>query len=635
MCGIAGIFSTVECKLDSSIIHNMVNLIQHRGPDDVGFYVSNCVALGMRRLSIIDVEGGHQPITTQDNNQVIVFNGEIYNFRSLRNQLIKKGYHFETNTDTEVILKLYQEYGTEVVNYLRGMFAFAIWDAEKNHLFLARDRVGIKPLYYTYQNNVFTFGSEIKSILGNPSVDKSINYSALGQYLSVQYVPGPETIFNRIYKLPAGHTLTLTKSGINLNSYWHWPERVEYTTRSEKDLVEEILDLLKESIDLRMISDVPLGAFLSGGIDSSTIVGLMEQKSSGPLKTFSVGFNTHSKYDETPYARQVANYFDTDHHELILGSETIRLLPKLVWHLDEPLADRAALPTYLVSKLARRHVKVVLTGEGGDELFAGYRRYTAVGLHYKYLSLPSTARNGVGKIFSNLANKPNLLDKYQRLTNPHLFDMYMGQQANFSPVAKQNLLSKAFAEEININSPFKEWGEVSRTSWLRDLLDRDAKSWLPDDLLMKADKMSMAASIEARVPFLDHKLIELISTIPTNMNIKNMTTKYLLKQSVRDVVPKKIIQRRKQGFDVPLSAWFHENVSFIQDILLSPSADRGYFNLDYIESMIDHVSSDPKASPSIGGQIWNLICLELWHKIYIDNDKSWLEVKVNNEYIDN
>jgi asparagine synthase (glutamine-hydrolysing) len=635
MCGIVGTFDPEGNIPPVEIIKQMTQIIYHRGPDDEGMFIGPGVGLGMRRLSIIDVAGGNQPIFNEDGSLVIVFNGEIYNFQALRKQLEPK-HQFTTHSDTEVVLHLYEEYGVEALDLLRGMSAFAIWDVNQQRLFIARDRLGIKPLYYTLLEGRLLFASEIKSILQCPEVPRVVNLKALNVYLSLQYVPAPDTMFQGIYKLPPGHYLTMSSQGMEIHPYWQLPNIVECTTRSEEDLANELVDRLQESVRLRLISDVPLGAFLSGGIDSSTIVALMGRMMDHPVQTFSVGFEADEAYNETHYARYVSRILGTEHHELIVDASAAGLLPRLVWHFDEPLADRAALPTYLVSRLARRYVKVALTGEGGDELFAGYRRYLALRLAQWYRRVPLPIRQGLGRVVRLVGNGTLWASRYRRLAAPDPFDVYIGQQSNFSPKAKQALLSPDLQATLDVDSPFHGRGAISDGDWLASLLQKDTTTWLPDDLLMKADKMSMAASLEARVPFLDHKLVEFVSaTIPSNLRLRRLTTKYILKRAAQELLPQDIIRRRKQGFDVPLAQWVWENKEFVQDLLLSPTAlSRGYFNSTFIRTRVSQALTSLDLSAEVGGQLWNLLCLELWHRLYIDRDESWLEVEDVDEYLD-
>jgi asparagine synthase (glutamine-hydrolysing) len=636
MCGIAGIYDPTRGLSLDGMIRSMTDIIQHRGPDSDGFYVDDPVALGMRRLSIIDVAGGDQPIFNEDNSFVIVFNGEIYNFQSLR-RLLEGRHQFRTNSDTEVILHLYEEFGVDMLSRLQGMFAFAIWDSNRQRLFVARDQLGVKPLYYTQTGSgALVFASEIKALLQHPNVPREVNRSALNQYLTLQYVPAPATMFAGISKLPPGHYLLASETGCAIHQYYQLPEITRQMPASVERVSRDLYDRLLETVRAYLISDVPLGAFLSGGIDSATIVGLMSKLIDRPVETFSVGFESRtSGFNETSHARTVANAFGANHHELVIGESALDLLPHLVWHLDEPLADRAALPTYLVSRLARQYVTVALTGEGGDELFAGYPRYQALKLAHWHKQLPAPLRAGLGALVSIAPSSTGIARRYRHVAEADLFYTYIGQQSNFAPAAKRALLAPDFAAALPIDAPLSEWGELESSRWLENLLTHDSTHWLPDDLLMKADKMSMAASLEARVPFLDTELIAFVAqNIPVGLRLHHLTTKYILKDAVKDLLPPEIVKRRKQGFDVPLAEWLGGRRDFLHDLLLSPAAtERGYFNAPFVRGLIEQATA-AELSPVVGGQLWNLICLELWHRLYIDQDESWLALRRADETVD-
>ena len=587
MCGIAGVYDRTRKNALEPIIQRMTNVIRHRGPDSDGFYIGDQVALGMRRLSIIDVSGGDQPIFNEDNMIAIVFNGEIYNFQSLRRGLEQK-HHFRTQSDTEVILHLYEEYGVDLLSRLQGMFAFAIWDSNLRRLLLVRDQLGVKPLYYTQtETGEFIFASEIKSLLQFPGISPQVNQRALNHYLTLQYVPGPETMFENIYKLQPGHYLLMTQENCTIQQYWEMPEITQRMPRDIDRVAHELHDHLLETVRLYMISDVPLGAFLSGGIDSATLVALMSRILERPVETFSVGFKSrHDQYNETVQAHVVADALGTNHHELVIDENALNLLPRLIWHLDEPLADRAALPTYLVSRLARQFVTVALTGEGGDELFGGYGRYQALRLARWNQQLPSPLRFGLGKLVRVAAADSAFERRYGHIANADLFYTYIGQQSNFSPSAKRELLAPDFALSFQTDAPLKDWGVLEDLRWLERLLTHDSTHWLPDDLLMKADKMSMAASLEARVPYLDTALIDYVArTIPVDLRLRRLSTKYIMKEAVKNLIPRDIIRRKKHGFDVPLAEWLQSKDDFLRGLLLSPSAvGRGYFNVPFVRS---------------------------------------------------
>jgi asparagine synthase (glutamine-hydrolysing) len=659
MCGICGIYG----KSDENLIKRMCRVMFHRGPDDEGIYMDETISLGMRRLSIIDLTTGHQPIHNEDETLWIVFNGEIYNFQELREYLEKHGHRFYTKSDTEVILHLYEEFGEECVQKLRGMFAFALWDKPKRKLFLVRDRLGIKPLYYTETNGKFIFASEIKAILQHPQVKCEVNLKALDEYLTFQYILAPNTLFEGIWKLLPGHTLSYCYGKITLRQYWD----VEFPQVSEKiderEAAEELLEHFRESIRLRLISDVPLGVLLSGGVDSSAVVAVMSRLVNCPIKTFTVGFAAEGDYDETKYARLVAKRFETDHQEVILQPNACELLPKLIWHLDEPIADQAALPTYLVCELARKSVTVVLTGEGGDELFAGYPRYLLSFFADVYHKFPAWMKEGI--VMKGISFLPNRIpySKYLKkvaFSNPDAMNRNVRWMSNFLPEEKERLYSDSLKKVLSDNSISKKgWKNGGMESWVNGRLEEwkngrlegwmngrlegwrdgrvfasltdafglrlnalmymDMKTWLVDDILMKVDRMSMATSVEARVPFLDHKLVEFVSGLPPKLKLKGFTTKYILKKTLNGLLPKEILNRRKHAFRVPASKWLQRDLKFLtSEILLSPAAQRReYFNIDYIRQL---VNSHLEGRIDAGQKLWNLICLELWHRIYIDKD---------------
>ena len=631
MCGICGICG----KNDENLIKRMCRVMFHRGPDDEGIYTDETISLGMRRLSIIDLTTGHQPIHNEDGTLWIVFNGEIYNFQELKEYLEKHGHRFYTKSDTEVIVHLYEEFGEDCVQKLRGMFAFALWDKPKRKLFLVRDRLGIKPLYYTETNGKLIFASEIKAILQHPEVKCEVNLKALDEYLTFQYIPAPHTLFKGIWKLPQGHTLSYTDGKITLRQYWdvefpQVPEKVD-----EREAAEELLERFRESIRLRLISDVPLGVLLSGGVDSSAVVAVMSGLVSRPIKTFTVGFAAEGDYDETKYARLVAKRFETDHQEVILQPNACELLPKLIWHLDEPIADQAALPTYLVCELARKSVTVVLTGEGGDELFAGYPRYLLSFFADVYHKFPAWMKEQIVMKGASILPSKIPFSKYLKkvaFSSPDAMNRNVRWMSNFLPEEKEQLYSDSLKKVLSDNPISKEgWKDGWMDGWkdgsvLNSLMYMDMKTWLVDDILMKVDRMSMATSVEARVPFLDHKLVEFVCALPPKLKLKGFTTKYILKNTLNGLLPKEILNRRKHAFRVPASKWLQRDLKFLtSEILLSQAAQRrGYFNIDYIRQL---VNSHLEGKIDAGQKLWNLICLELWHQIYID--KEWKEGLVN------
>lgn len=626
MCGICGVHSYGGSDhISAHAIGDMLSAIQHRGPDDEGTYVESDVALGIRRLSIIDLAGGKQPIRNEDGSVVVVFNGEIYNYRELTAQLRRRGHRFATASDTEVIVHLYEEAGADCVNQLRGMFSFALWDARQHRLLLARDRLGIKPLYYAQCRAGLVFGSEIKALLRHPAVEARLNVEGLGHFLSLKYVPAPQTMFAGIATLPPGCILVSDRSGARVRRYW----QLSFThhidgQRPDESYAEQLEALLRESIKLHLVSDVPFGAFLSGGIDSSTIVALMSQLLNRPVKTFSVGFDGDAQtFSELPYARLVAERYATDHHEIcIRGQDLVDLAEKVVWHLDQPIADDATLANYLVAGLAARHVKMVLTGEGGDELFGGYARHAGDKLSPLFARVPSAAKTVAQACVARL---PGL-----RRPKIALYALCQTNEASrlaswfplFNPEMKSALLTEDVKAALNGSSAERLFADhLSRTDAtdpLNRMLYLDTALWLPDDLLARGDKTSMGASLEARVPLLDHKLVEFAASLPAHLKVRGLTRKYLLKRVAAGWLPPEIIHRSKKGFPVPMSLWFrNEARSFLRDIL-SPSAlrCRGLFNAQYVHTLIEE---NETGSADHGSLLWALLNVELWHRLFIDS----------------
>jgi asparagine synthase (glutamine-hydrolysing) len=522
----------------------MCDVIEHRGPDDSGYYVDDTISIGMRRLSIIDLAGGKQPIVNEDGSIVVVFNGEIYNFRELRYDLEIKGHRFTTDSDTEVIVHAYEEYGSDCLDRFNGMFAIALWDMDRKELFLARDRVGIKPLYYAVIGNVLVFGSEIKSIL-EYGIKREVDVQAVADYFVLRYVPAPRTMFKGIRKLEPGCYMVVNKNSVERMKYWN----LEFKTipGNEDYFIKNILKMLKDSVKRRLIADVPLGVFLSGGVDSSTITAIASEFSLKPVKTFSVGFYG-AKYDETPYARNVAEYFGTDHTEEWVDIDNVNILPELIYQADEPLADPAMLPTYLISKVAREKVKVVLSGEGADEAFAGYDHYASELRARNMLRyVPGLLRKlafKLGEGVNECALKKYLLYIGSRTTQEDSY-FYRLKLRDGGYLNSEILRTNGVGDDTR--ALFHSGGD-----YLNCMLGFDINYWLPDDLLMKVDKMTMANSLEARVPFLDHELLQLVCGVPSGMKLK----KRLLKMSVKDILPAEVMQRKKHGFDVPIKEWF-------------------------------------------------------------------------------
>jgi asparagine synthase (glutamine-hydrolysing) len=627
MCGITGFVdkwnATSGRRNDrAQLLETMCATIQHRGPDDQGTFLQPGVALGMRRLSIIDLAGGHQPISNEDGVVSIVFNGEIYNYRELQATLQSRGHHFKTNSDTETIVHAYEEYGPSCVNQLRGMFAFAIWDEKNETLFMARDRVGKKPLYYSItRQGTLVFGSELKAILEHPEVEREINPRALDAFFSLGYVPDPLSIFKNIEKLSPGHHLTFSRGRLCIERFWDFEYNSNGNGHHAKDYLDELRSLLDESVRLRLVSDVPLGAFLSGGIDSSTVVGLMARQMDQPVKTFSIGFN-EDNFNELKYARLTAKKFQTEHHEFLVTPDICDVVDKLVWHFDEPFADSSAIPTYMVSKLAREHVKVVLTGDGGDELFAGYTRYLTEQRRGKFDLLPRFVRDGLMNPLSR--NLPHSTWGRNYLHNVSLdpITRYLDNVSVFSGLNKGALYSADFTDQLKDGSHLRAYfrelsGNVKSAAELDSPLYIDSKTYLPGDILTKVDRMSMAASLEARVPLLDHKLIEFVTRIPAGLKLAGTETKHLFKKAIADLVPVEILNRPKQGFGVPIQQWINRQLrERMRDTLTdSRSAGRGYVTQKYVQVLLDEHERNRRDHSMA---LWALLVLELWHREYVD-----------------
>jgi asparagine synthase (glutamine-hydrolysing) len=579
----------------------------------------------MRRLSIIDLAGGQQPISGEDGSATIVFNGEIYNFRDLKQQLQTHGHTFKTNSDTEAIVHAYEEFGDSCVNYLRGMFAFALWDSRAQRLFIARDRVGKKPLYYSLTpGGTLVFGSELKALLVHPDVGREISCEALDAYLTLGYVPDPLSIFRDIYKLPPGNYLSFSEGELTIREYWNF-QYAPPEPRKENDYLDELRELLDESVRLRLISDVPLGAFLSGGIDSSTIVALMARHMGQPVKTFSIGFHEDS-YNELEYARLTAKKYGTDHHEFFVTPEICDVVDELVWHFDEPFADSSAIPTYMVSKLAREHVTVVLSGDGGDELFAGYTRYVVDRARSGYAYMPRLVRQKVMQPLTSHLPHGTFGRNFIHNISLDPIDRYLDSVSVFTRLNKEALYTFDFRSQL----PEVDWvtrqfhtlaASVTSGDAVDSLLYLDSKTYLPGDILTKVDRMSMAVSLEARAPLLDHKLIDFVTQIPARLKLKGAETKHILKRAVSDLVPEEVLNRAKQGFGVPVQEWINQQLrARIRDILTdSITRQRGYLNGKYLDVLLDEHERG-RRDHSTG--LWALLMLELWQRRFVDGPKG-------------
>lgn len=642
MCGIAGFvnkdFSPDGAAGRADVLDRMCRVMTHRGPDDQGTFLEDGVALGMRRLSIIDLAGGHQPISNEDGSVTIVFNGEIYNYRELQRELETRGHRFQTHSDTEAIVHAYEEYGAGALEHLRGMFAFAIWDERTRELFIARDRAGKKPLYYTVTaQGTLIFGSELKCLMQHPEFRREICHEALDAYLTFGYIPDPLTIFRGVHKLPPGCHLTFTSDGrARVEQYWDFPYAPleESASRRAEDYLEELRFLLDEAVRVRLIADVPLGAFLSGGVDSSAVVGLMARHTEQPVKTFSIGFNEDS-YSELKYARLAAAHFGTEHHEFIVTPDICKLVDELVWHFDEPFADASALPTYMVSKLAREHVTVALSGDGGDELFAGYTRYAIDQRRNGFARLPQFVRHGLMRPVSR--RLPHGAWGRNYLNNVALdpIDRYIDSVSLINSLGKEALYTDAFRRTLSDGDGIATAGNDRAAASFRAhaarvqrqtgepldaMLYLDSKTYLPGDILTKVDRMSMAVSLETRTPLLDHKLIEFVcARIPASLKLNNGETKYIFKQAIRDLVPPELLSRPKQGFGVPIEQWINRELQTQMRETLTDTAarSRGYFNARHIELLF---AEHRRGRRDHSGQLWTLYVLELWHRQFIDQE---------------
>jgi asparagine synthase (glutamine-hydrolysing) len=621
MCGICGVFHAQnKPPIDPSVIEQMTNSLTHRGPDDHGTYIQGPIGLGFTRLSIIDLNGGHQPMSNEEGTIWLVFNGEIWNYTHLRSELQQKGHVFRTQSDTETVIHAYEEYGLDAISHLHGMFGFALWDETRQRLLLARDRAGKKPLYYTYVNGKLLFASEIKALLYHPDVKREVNLQALGDFLSVRYVPGPATLFASIYKVLPGHWLLCEAGALREECYWD----VHFAPGShdaEATYLAGIRSHVRRAVEERMVADVPVGSLLSGGVDSSIITGTMSQLTNKKIQTFAVGFD-HPEYSELPYARLVARHFQTEHHELVIqSSDLAQYWPLLTWHRDEPVSEPSDLGVYMISQLARQYVKVVLSGEGGDELFAGYPKYVVDWLAHYYHLLPHSLRTQlIQPMLEHLPYKMRKVKMAARTLSQDSPERWIQWFGIFHPPLKAALLTPGIQAQIDMDSSrtFRNWLKRGQPrDDLSAMLYLDTKVWLPDNLLMKSDKMTMAASLEARIPLLDEHLVEYAAMIPSSLKIKSFQAKYLLKRAFADMLPEQILTRKKMGFNVPTGIWFREGQrGLITGLLLSERLkSRGYFNTQCIASMLrEHL----EGKTNYQAQLFTLASLELWFRVFID-----------------
>jgi asparagine synthase (glutamine-hydrolysing) len=628
MCGIAGLFYLHNRMVDSELLRRMTGVLAHRGPDADGFYIEQNVGLGHRRLSIIDLEGGKQPIFNEDRTSAIVFNGEIYNFKPVRGILLQRGHRFKTESDTEVILHAYEEYGEKCVEQLRGMFAFAIWNGQKKELFLARDRVGIKPLYYYWNEEKLLFASELKSILEDNTIERTINPSALDDYLTYLYIPAPKTIFKQIYKLLPGHTLTVSDRGIRDEKYWDLSFEPKEGL-SEADYAEGLLEKVRESVSIHLMSEVPLGAFLSGGVDSSAVVGIMGELLSEPVNTASIGFR-EAGYDELPYARIAAKKFHTNSYEKIVDADAAKILDALVWYFDEPFADSSMVPTYYVSEVARERVTVCMSGDGGDENFAGYRRHRFDLLENRIRAvLPRALREPLfgflGGVYPKADWLPQLFRAKTLLTNLSLTaeQGYFHTMSWFTPAMKKLLYREPLKKALDDYDSFsvmqehfhqaRDWDPLSRIQYV------DIKTYLVDDILTKVDRTSMAHSLEVRVPLLDHELMEYAAQIPARFKIRGGEGKYIFKKALSGLIPPETLNRPKMGFSIPLARWFRKELkgTFEEKVFSRESFVSTLFDLTPVRHWWAQHQSGIK---DYSYHLWALLVLECWGRRFMERD---------------
>ena len=622
-----------EATVSPELVKAMADTIYHRGPDDDGYYVSGPIGLGFRRLSIIDLQRGHQPVSNEDGTVQIIFNGEIYNYQELRAFLLSKGHVFKTQSDTEVIVHLYEEFGPPCVEKLRGMFAFAIWNENTKTLFLARDRVGIKPLYYCLTDTSLVFASEIKAILADPSIAREIAPEMIDRFLTFLYVPGQETLLKGIRKLAPGHYLLVKDGKAVVEQYWDL--RFAETTRSQslKDAEADLTSLLAEAVELHMIADVPVGVLLSGGVDSTGVLSLAAHGTDKAISSFTVGFSGGEVADERPYARLAAKTFGTRHYEMTISADDFAaFLPQYVWHMEEPVCEPPAIALYYVSKLARSHVKVLLSGEGGDEAFAGYSNYRNL-VWLERIKRGLSALNGAaarGLSFADsLLHLPGMA-KYVPLMNDRFPNYYYSRTSNpyrYSGNRLGKVYSADFAQAIDHEhslEPVRELqAHVRGQNTLDAMLYIDTKTWLPDDLLIKADKMTMANSVELRVPLLDHKVLEFAASLPPSFKLNGFNLKYILKSVLSQKIPKEIRNRKKTGFPVPYESWLRNDLkSVVWDVLMDRrTLERGYFSKDGVEGLLRANSNGSNYSK----EIFSLLSLELWQRTFLEHEQVVLQ----------
>jgi len=607
--------------VDREVLERMCAALEHRGPDSRGLALEDEAGLGIQRLAVIDLVTGDQPIYNEDRSVAVVLNGEIYNFRELRADLARRGHTLATHGDTEVIVHLYEEYGADCVRHLHGMFAFALWDRKRRQLLIARDRIGKKPLFYAQLGGGLAFASELRALMEDSDVPREIDLAAIDRFLAYGYVPAPGSVFSAVRKLPPAHTLTLRDGRVTLARYWSLDYSRKLQVSDPRELHEPIRDALRAATRRRLIADVPVGAFLSGGIDSSAVVAAMAQEGTGQVKTFSIGFEQEA-FDELPHARLVAQRFGTDHHEFVVRPDAISMVPRIVRHYGEPFADSSAIPSFCLAEVTRRHVTVALNGDGGDESFGGYTRYVSQRMASRLERLPGFMRRGAasagrrlgGREVSSLASRARRLTEALPLDAPTRYSRYMSW---LDEDRRSDLYTPEFAALVDIPAAreviARPWREASGDDLVDVMLEVDAGTYLPDQLIAKVDIATMAHALEARSPMLDHEFMEFAASIPSELKVRGTQKKWILREALREWLPGEILDRPKQGFTVPVGHWFrHDLRDQVRDVLLDPAAlERGYFRREVVESMIDRHTSgrSDEAKP-----LWALFMLELWHR---------------------
>jgi asparagine synthase (glutamine-hydrolysing) len=623
MCGICGQVRWDGQAPQGGLIEEMCAAQEHRGPDSRGVHLDEAAGLGIQRLRVIDLATGDQPILNEDGSVVVVLNGEIYNFRELRARLERSGHRFATGSDTEVIVHLYEEEGSRCVRSLHGMFGLAIWDARRRRLVLARDRVGKKPLFYALRDGVLSFASELRALLQDPEIPRDLDFEALDAYLALRWIPAPLSAFEAVRKLPPAHVLTLERGRVAIEPYWQLDHGGAARTGDDRELIEELREQLRAAVRRRMVSDVPLGAFLSGGIDSSAVVATMAEQSSSPVRTFSIGF-TDDRYDELSQARLIAERFGTDHEELVVTPDAVEILPRIVRQYGEPFADSSAIPSFYLAELARRQVTVALNGDGGDESFAGYSRYVANLALDRAAGLPAPLRRSLGALAGALPSSGDPQSTRSRLRRlaaatalgaPQRHASYLTQLGRaerldlYTPRMRE-LVGSASAAEDAIE---RRWRDAGARDALGHMLAVDAGLFLPDDLLAKMDIATMAHSLEARSPLLDHELMEFATALPSRLKVRGREKKVALREAFRDSVPAEILDAPKRGFVVPMAEWLRDDLKDLsRDVLLDSTAgEHEYFERDAVRALLDRHAS---GAEDRSGAIWSLLVFELWHR---------------------